>query len=198
MAPIGKGSRVVIVGAPRTGKSELVRRLAVAFSKRDDVTLLVALAGIRPEEISEWRTGEIEPAQAVSFAASADVQDQAVSTVVDQARRLAVRGSDAVVLLDTLEGLHPHVAHRTLSAARKIADGGSVTVIATAAEPVGGETTVIAIDRALARTGQFPALDVVSSGTIRAERLVGEEAAAEIVRARAGAGGAEGPERMTG
>jgi transcription termination factor Rho len=66
-------------------------------------------------------------------------------------------------------------------------------VIATASEPHGGETTVIALDEALARTGQFPALDVLASGTIRAERLVGEEAAAEIVLARTGGGGAHGP-----
>ncbi len=194
MIPIGKGSRVVIVGPARAGKTEALRRLADPLSKRDDITLLLVLTGVRPEEISEWQSGQIKPAQAVGLAAAADVQDQAVSTVIDQARRLATRGSDAVVLLDTLDGLHPHAARRTLAAARKIADGGSVTVIATASEPLGGETTVIAMDRALARTGQFPAVDVLSSGTIRAERLVGEEAAAEIVLARAGAGGAHAPE----
>ncbi len=152
------------------------------------------LAGVRPEEVSEWSGGPVEPAQALSLATSSDVQDQAVASVIDQARRLAARGSDAVVLLDTLDSLHPQAARRALAAARKIVDGGSVTVIATATKPLGGETTVIALDPALASTGQFPALDLHASGTIRVERLVGEEGAAEIIRARAGAGGGHGPE----
>jgi transcription termination factor Rho len=59
-----------------------------------------------------------------------------------------------------------------------------LTVIATAAEPVGGETTVIALDAALASMGRFPAIDLVASGTIRPERLVGEAAAEAIARAR--------------
>jgi transcription termination factor Rho len=193
MAPIGKGSRVTVIGPARAGKTEALRRLAAGLAKREDVVVLLVLVGVRPEEIPEWRSGPVEPAQAASLAMSADAQDQAVGTAIDQARRLATRGADAVVLLDTLDGLHPHAARRTLAAARKIVNGGSVTVIATASEPHGGETTVIALDEALARTGQFPALDVLASGTIRAERLVGEEAAAEIVLARTGGGGAHGP-----
>ena len=194
LSPIGKGSRVAIVGPARTGKTEILRRLTEALSKRDDLRLLLLLVGVRPEEVSEWSGGSVEPAQALTLADSADVQDQAVASVIDQARRLASRGSDVVVLLDTLDGLHPHAAGRALAAARKIVDGGSVTVIATVTEPLGGETTVIALDPGLARSGQFPALDLHASGTIRAERLVGEEAAAEIVRARVGAGGGHGPE----
>ncbi len=194
LSPIGKGSRVAIVGSARTGKTEILRRLTAALSKRDDLRLLLLLVGVRPEEVSEWRDGSVEPLQALTLADSADVQDQAVASVIDQARRLAARGSDAVVLLDTLDGLHPHAARRALAAARKIVDGGSVTVIATVTKPLGGETTVIALDPGLARSGQFPALDLHASGTIRAERLVGEEGAAEIVRARAGAGGGHGPE----
>ena len=72
--------------------------------------------------------GEPAPAQAVSFAASADAQDQAVEQVVDQARRIAARGGHAVVLIDTLDGLHPHAARKALAAARqpgrrRVADG---------------------------------------------------------------------------
>jgi transcription termination factor Rho len=152
------------------------------------------LAGVRPEEVGEWSSDSVEPVQALTLATSAEIRDQAVASVIDQARRLAGRGSDAVVLLDTLEGLHPHAARRALAAARKIVDGGSVTVIATATEPLGGETTVIALDRKLAAIGQFPALDVFNSGTIRAERLVGDEGVAEIARARVGAGGGHAPD----
>ena len=194
LTPIGRGSRVSVVGPPRTGKTEILRRLAEALSESDDLKLLVVLAGVRPEEIPEWTRGPVAPAQALSLAGSGDLQDQAVASVIDQARRLAARGSDAVVLADTLDALHPHAGRRALAAARNIVEGGSVTVIATASEPLGGETTVIALDPALARAGQFPALDLRASGTIRVERLVGEDAAAEIVRARVGAGGGHEPE----
>jgi transcription termination factor Rho len=198
LSPIGKGSRVAVVGPARTGKTEILRRLTEGLSKRDDLRLLLALVGVRPEEVTEWKAGAVEPAQALTLAASSDVHDQAMAGVIDHARRLAARGSDAVVLLDTLDSLHPNAARRVLAAARKIVDGGSVTVIATASKPLGGETTVIALDPALARADQFPALDLHASGTIRVERLVGEEAAAEISRARAGAGAGHGPEHPAG
>jgi transcription termination factor Rho len=61
-------------------------------------------------------------------------------------------------------------------------------VIGTASRPFGGETTVIALDVGRASTGRFPALDLLASGTLKAELLVGEEGAAEIARARAAAG----------
>jgi transcription termination factor Rho len=127
----------------------------------------------------------VAPAAALSFAASTDAQDHAVELVVDQARRVAARGADAVVLVDTLDGLHPHTARKALGAARNIVDGGSLTVIAASTAPLGGETTVIALNPALTSAGRFPALDLVSSGTIRAELLVGEPGAAAIAEARA-------------
>jgi transcription termination factor Rho len=198
LSPIGKGSRVAVVGPPRSGKTETLRRLTDALAKREDLKLLLVLAGVRPEEIPDWSAGPVAPMQALTIADSADVREQAVASTMDQARRLAARGSDAVVLLDTLEGLHPHAARRALTAARKIIDGGSVTVIATATEPLGGETTVIALDPALTRAGHFPALDLDASGTIRVERLVGEEGAVEIIRARVGAGGSHGAEHPVG
>jgi transcription termination factor Rho len=58
-----------------------------------------------------------------------------------------------------------------LAAARKPVDGGTLTVIATAPAPIGGETTVIALDASVARTGQFPALDPAGTWTMRRERL---------------------------
>jgi transcription termination factor Rho len=198
LTPVGKGSRVTIVGPARTGKTEILRRLSEALSKRDDLRVMLVLAGVRPEEVSEWSSGPVEPMQALTLADSADIQDQAVASVLDQARRLAARGSTVVVLLDTLDGLHPHAARRTLAAARKIVDGSSVTVIATATAPLGGETTVIALDPALAGAGHFPALDLQASGTTRVERLVGEDGAVEIARARAGAGGGHAPEHPAG
>ncbi len=60
-------------------------------------------------------------------------------------------------------------------------------MIATSNAPVGGETTVIALDVALTGTGRFPALDLVASGTLRPELLVGQAGADAIASARADA-----------
>jgi transcription termination factor Rho len=185
LTPFGKGSRVTIVGAPRAGKTEALRRLAAALAGHEDLTLTVVLAGVRPEEFGDWTLGGSAPAAAISFAASEDAQSAAIEPVIDQARRLAARGADAVVLIDTLDGCSPQMARKALASARNIVDGGSVTVIATAREPVGGETTVIALDVALTSLGRFPALDILASGTVRPELLVGDAGAEAIARARA-------------
>jgi transcription termination factor Rho len=185
LTPFGKGSRVTIVGASRSGKSEALRRLAGALAGREEFALSVALAGVRPEEISEWAQGPVAPDAAVSFAASEEARNGAIEPVIDQARRLAARGADAIVLIDTLDGVSPQTARKATASARNIVDGGSVTVIATASQPVGGETTVISLDVALASIGRFPALDLLASGTLRPELLVGEAGAEAIARTRA-------------
>src|SRR5205807_35276 len=128
--------------------------------------------GVRPEEIQEWRDGPVAPAAALSLGASQDAQAQAVEGTVEQARRMAGRGAHAVVMIDTLGALPPQVGRKALAAARNLGDG-SLTVIATASEPLGGETTVIALDRSLAREGTFPAFDRDESWTMRSELLTG-------------------------
>jgi transcription termination factor Rho len=186
LTPFGRGSRVAIVGGARAGKTEALRRLATALAGSEDRTVLVALAGVRPEEIHEYTNDPAgAPAAAVSFAASHDAAASAVEPVIDQARRLAARGGDAVVLLDTLDGLSPHTARKLMASARNIVDGGSVTVVATANAPIGGETTVIALDAALTGAGRFPALDLLASGTLKPELLVGEAGAEAIAKTRA-------------
>jgi transcription termination factor Rho len=187
LTPLGRGSRAVIVGAQRAGKTETLRRLLAVLSGREELDVTVVLAGVRPEEIAEWQEGPHPPVAALSFAASADAQAQAVERALDGAKRVAARGGDALVLIDTLEGMAPHAARKALAAARKLRDGGSLTVIATAARPLGGETAVIALDAALTSTGRQPILDLVASGTLKPELLVGEDGAAAISRARAAA-----------
>jgi transcription termination factor Rho len=187
LTPIGRGSRAVIVGAARSGKTETLRRLLGALAGREDLEVMLVLSGVRPEETAAWREGPVAPAAALDFAASADVQGQTVEHVVDTARRVAARGGDAVVLIDSLDGLPPHVARKVLAGARNLAEGGSLTVIATASRPFGGETTVIALDVALTSTGRLPALDLVNSGTVKPELLVGEDGAEAITKARAAA-----------
>ncbi len=185
LTPFGKGSRVTIVGASRAGKTEALRRLVAAMAARDELSVSLVLAGVRPEEISEWSGGPVTPAAAVSFAASEDARNGAIEPAIDQARRLAARGADAVVFIDTLDGCTPNLARKALGAARNIVDGGSVTIIATASAPIGGETTVISLDVALTSAGRFPALDLAASGTMRPELLVGAAGAEAIAKTRA-------------
>jgi transcription termination factor Rho len=188
LTPFGKGSRVIIAGPARSGKSEALRRLAAALAGHADLVLSVVLAGARPEEISEWQDGPVTPVAAVGLAASEDARSGAIEPAVDQARRLAARGADAVVLIDSLDGTSAQTARKALAAARNIVDGGSVTVIATAHEPVGGETTVISLNADLAAARRFPALDIARSGVLRPELLVGEAGAETIARTRAQTG----------
>jgi transcription termination factor Rho len=184
LTPFGRGSRVTIAGAAHTGKSETLRRLAQALAELgDELELAVVLVGARPEEIAEWKSGPVQPAAALSFAASGDAQVQAVERAIDQGKRVAARGSHAVVLIDTLQGLPAGVARKALAAARNIPGGGSLTVIATAAAPYGGETTIVALDMALAGERRFPAVNLLASRTLRPELLVGEAGAAAIAEA---------------
>jgi transcription termination factor Rho len=197
LTPLGRGSRAVIVGPPRAGKTETLRRLLGALtgkaatadgSPSGALEVTVVLAGARPEEIAEWREGAVPPVAALSFAASADAQGQAVERALDAAKRIAARGGDALVLIDGLDGMHPPAARKALAAARNLREGGSLTVIATAVRPLGGETTVIALDPGL--TGSdLPNLDLAGSGTVKPELLVGEDGAKAIAKARAEARG---------
>jgi transcription termination factor Rho len=180
LTPLGRGSRAVIVGARHAGKSETLRRLLDALGGSDELELSLVLAGARPEEIAQWQEGPLAPAASLSFAASSDSQGQAIERALDAAKRVAARGGNAVVLIDSLDGLSPHAARKALAAARNLRESGSLTVIATASQPLGGETTVIA----LKSTGRVPIVDLVNSGTLRPELLVGEDGAEAIAKAR--------------
>ncbi len=187
LTPIGRGSRVTIVGEARSGKTETLRRLLGALAGREGLEVMLVLGGVRPEEIAAWREGPVAPAAALDLGASAELQAQTVEHVVDTAKRVAARGGHVVVLIDTLDHLSPHAARRILAGARNLVEGGSLTLIATAARPLGGESTVIALDVALTSTGRIPALDLTASGVVRPELLVGEDGAAAITKARASA-----------
>ncbi|HTQ68409.1 MAG TPA: Rho termination factor N-terminal domain-containing protein [Solirubrobacteraceae bacterium] len=187
LTPLGRGSRAVITGGRFSGKSEILRRIAEALQSQQELALSVVLIGVRPEEVTHWQEGQLEPAVALSFAASPDAQAQALERTLETARRAAARGGHAVVLVDTLDALQPQAARRALASARNLREGGSLTVIATSADALGGETTVIALDPQAAATGRQPIVDLISSGTLRPELLVGEDGAAAITRARAAA-----------
>jgi len=187
LTPFGRGSRVVIAGGPRSGKTEALRRLAGALAGQGDLECSVVLAGVRPEEIQDWRSGPLQPVSELTLSAAPDAHGQAIERAVETGRRIAARGGHAVVLIDTLEYVSAPLARRALAAARNIVDSGSLTIVATAREPLGGETTVITLDTELASAGRIPALDLAASGTVKPELLVGEKGAEAIAEARAAA-----------
>lgn len=172
-APIGRGSRVTVVGPSGAGKTETLRRLAGALSARGEERLWLVLTGVRPEELPEWEVGPVTPAAALSFAASSDAHGQALDGVVEQVRRLVARGTHAVLLIDTLDAVAPGTARKAMASARNVVDGGSLTVIATARVPLGGETTVVALAPSADGPEAAPALDAQASWTMRAQRLGG-------------------------
>ncbi|MHB1999876.1 MAG: Rho termination factor N-terminal domain-containing protein [Solirubrobacteraceae bacterium] len=184
LTPFGRGSRVLIVGPARAGKTVTLRALLGALAQASELERTLLLLGARPEEIGDWEQ-PLAPIVALSFAASADAQGQALEHAIDAAKRIASRGSHALVAIDSLDGVHPLLARRALAAAKSIAGAGSLTVIATASAPFGGESTVIALDAARGSVQGAPALDLLQSGTLRPDLLVGEDGAHAILNARA-------------
>ena len=185
LAPIGRGSRVSVVGPHGSGRTTTLRLLAIELAAEEGVELAVVLAGSRPEEAAEWAAAELTPAASASLASSAEAQLQAVERAIDTGRRVAARGGHAAVVIDALDNLPAGAARRALAAARNVPDGGTLTVIAAAREQVGGETTVIALDGAASYAERRPVLDPAHSATLRLELLVGARKATTVVKNRA-------------
>jgi transcription termination factor Rho len=179
LPPFGRGSRVLIVGPPRGGRSALLGLLAAALAATDGLDVELLAVGVRPEELSEYKALAHATSTGLSFAASSDAQDAAVEQAAERGRRIALRGGNSVLAIDTLDGLGAGAARRTMASARNLRGAGSLTVIATARAPLGGETTLIT----LLTDGEFPSLDASASGTLRAE-LLAPPAVAKPARVR--------------
>ena len=168
LPPFGRGSRVLIVGPPRSGRTALLARLGAALAATEGLDVELLAVGVRPEELTEYKEVAHATSTGLSFAASADAQEATVEQAAERGRRIALRGGNAVLLIDTLDGLGPGAARRAIAAARNLRGAGSLTVIATARASLGGETTLIALSTA----GDFPSIEQAASGTLRAELLV--------------------------
>ena len=179
LPPFGRGSRVLISGAPRSGRSALLALIAAELAATDGLDVELVAVGVRPEELTEYRQLAHATSTGLSFAASSDAQEAAVEQAAERGRRIALRGGNAVLLLDTLDGLGSGAARRTMASARNLRGAGSLTVIATARAPIGGETTLIG----LLTDGAFPSLDPAITGTLRPE-LLAAPAAAKPARVR--------------
>lgn len=148
--PYGKGSRVAITGAPGAGLTRLLGEILDAVAKdAGDVSVSLVLVGARPEEVTGWHGREGIAVSGGSFEHSIESQGQAAELAVERAKRVAERGGDALVALDSLEALPGGVARRVFGAARKLEQGGSLTVVAVvggATEPLRQASTQITLD----------------------------------------------------
>jgi transcription termination factor Rho len=171
--PFGKGSRVAVGGPPGSGITTLLRRIALTLAaEHPDVELTVLLAGVRPEEVTEWRRDEAVTVVGGGFDRPVDEQGQAAEIAVERAKRAAEAGRHAAIVLDSLDALPPSVARRVFGAARALEEGGSITVVAStglAGEPQRLATTRIVLEQG--DPGPGPPKLAPVSGTLRADRL---------------------------
>jgi transcription termination factor Rho len=153
IAPIGRGQRGLIVSPPKAGKTLLLKSIANAASKYDDIHIMVCLIGERPEEVTDMKRSVQGEVIGATFDEMVENQTRVAELALERAKRLVESGKDVVILLDgitrltrsynlampssgrTLSGgidpaaLHP--AKRFFGAARNTDEGGSLTIIAT-------------------------------------------------------------------
>lgn len=207
ISPVGKGQRGLIVAPPRTGKTMLLQKLAQAISAcHPEIHLMIVLIDERPEEVTDMqrlKAGEVVPSSADKPATQ---HVRVAEMVMHRARRMVESGRDVVILLDSITRLARayNTVHkgssRTLSgglgagsmtkpreffgAARKIEEGGSLTILATALIDTGSRmddvifeefkgtgNLELVLHRGLADKRIWPAVDIRLSGTRREEQL---------------------------
>ena len=174
--PFGKGSRVAIVDPPGAEGGVLLRRLLGAISEaHPEVEVTVALARARPEDVSTWRAGAV---RVVGGGADGSIDDQSVAAelALERAKRVAERGGDALLAVDSLEAIAPDAARRVFAAARRLDGAGSLAVVATLAlsdELARLATTRIVLEPAGGARGEEPGALAATSGTARADLLSG-------------------------
>ena len=215
-APIGRGQRGLIVSPPKAGKTTMLKQIAHGIAVNNpDVVLLVALVGERPEEVTDMRRSVQGDVFASTFDDSVEEQCRVAELALERGKRLVEFGRDVVILMDgitrltraynlavpssgrTLSGGIDPVAlyppKKYLGAARKIEEGGSLTIIATCLVDTGSRMDEVIyeefkgtgnmelhLDRRLAERRFFPAIDILRSGTRREELLFSEDTLKQI------------------
>jgi len=215
-APIGKGQRGLIVAQPKTGKTVLLKEVANAIAaNHPDVYLIILLIDERPEEVTDMQRSVKAEVIASTFDEPASKHVQIANIVLEKAKRLTECGHDVVILLDSITRLAR--AYNTVSpasgkvltggveanalqkpkrffgAARKIENGGSLTILATALIDTGSKMDEVIfeefkgtgnmelqLDRRLSNKRIFPSIDIVASGTRRDDLLVDERTLARV------------------
>jgi transcription termination factor Rho len=210
-APIGKGQRGMIVSPPKAGKTTLLKKIGQSVvENHSEIYLMVLLLDERPEEVTDMRRSVEAEVIASTFDRAPEEHIQVADLVLERAKRLVEGGRDVVILLDSLTrfsrannlvippsgrtlsgGLDPAALHRPkrfFGAARKIEEGGSLTIVATALVDTGSRMDDVIyeefkgtgnmelhLNRKLQERRTFPAIDVKMSGTRREELLLTEE-----------------------
>lgn len=155
IAPIGKGQRAMLVAPPKAGKTWLLKDIAKGLTENHpDITLLVALIGERPEEVTDFRRNVKGEVFASNFDEKPEQQAKTAEMCLERAKRMAEKGMDVVILMDSLTrlaraynmvvppsgrtlsgGFDPsalYPAKHFFGAARNFEEAGSLTIIATA------------------------------------------------------------------
>lgn len=211
IAPIGRGQRGLIVSPPKAGKTTVLKQIANGISNNHpDVILMVLLVGERPEEVTDMDRAVEAEVLSSTFDEPVQAHVHVAEMCLERAKRLVEAGRDVAILMDSITrltrayNLTVPASGRTLSggidpaalyppkhffgAARKIEEGGSLTIIATCLVDTGSRMDDVIyeefkgtgnmelhLDRRLAERRIFPAFDIVRSGTRREELLLPPE-----------------------
>ena len=207
VTPIGKGTRGLIVAPPRTGKTTILKQVANAITtNHPDVHVMVLLIDERPEEVTDFQ-------RSVKAEVVASSNDQDLEThvrlsrfMIERCRRMVEAGKDVFVLLDSItrvaraynsvqggsgrtmsggvDARALEIPRKMFAAARKVEEGGSLTILATALVDTGSRmdelifqefkgtgNMELILDRKLSERRLFPAIDIPKSGTRKEEKL---------------------------
>lgn len=209
--PLGKGQRGLIVAQPKVGKTMLLKEVANAIAtNHPECYLMVVLIDERPEEVTDMERSVRAEVLASTFDEPADKHVKVSAIALQKAKRLVECGHDVVILLDSITRLAR--AHNTVApssgkvlsggveanamqkpkqffgAARKIENGGSLTILATALIETGSKMDEVifeefkgtgnmelVLDRRLANRRMFPAIDLTASSTRREDLLLDKD-----------------------
>jgi transcription termination factor Rho len=194
IAPIGKGQRALVVAPPKSGKTVMMQHIAHAISANyPDAHMMVLLVDERPEEVTEMQRSVKAEVIASTFDEPAARHVHVAEMVIERAKRLVELKKDVVILLDSITRLARAYnalqrPKRFFGAARKVEEGGSLTIIATALVDTGSRmdevifeefkgtgNCEIHLDRRLYEKRVFPAIQLNRSGTRREEMLLPPE-----------------------
>lgn len=211
IAPIGRGQRALIVAPPKSGKTVMMQHIAHAITANNpDVHLMVLLVDERPEEVTEMQRTVKGEIIASTFDEPAARHVHVAEMVIERAKRLVELKKDVVILLDSITrlaraynnvvpssgkvlsgGVDSNALQRPkrfFGAARKVEEGGSLTIIATALVDTGSRmdevifeefkgtgNCEIHLNRRLYEKRVFPAIELNKSGTRREELLLPPE-----------------------
>ncbi|NLD19713.1 MAG: transcription termination factor Rho [Clostridiales bacterium] len=212
VAPIGKGQRGLIVAPPKAGKTVLLKKMANSIEKNyPDVEMIVLLVDERPEEVTDMQRS-LQGGEVIysTFDELPQHHVKVAEMVLARAQRLVEHGKDVVILLDSITrlaraynlvvpasgktlsgGFDPGALHKPkkfFGAARKMEEGGSITILATALVETGSRmddlifeefkgtgNMELHLDRKLSEKRIFPAINLNKSGTRREDLLMNQE-----------------------